>query len=90
VPLPLLFGAMPVVSDGFLDAEVAAGRGVPGPPGLLWAYASELDRIKEVARNAANVFIGSSFNREVEGKLRRRPYVPTVAKADLPTDGTSD
>jgi hypothetical protein len=72
---------MPVVSEGFLEAEVAAGRGVPGPPGMLWAYASELDRAKIVARKAAEIFIGSSFDREVEGKLRRRPYVTTVAKA---------
>jgi hypothetical protein len=36
VPLPLLFGAIPVVSEEpFELAELAAGRGVPGPPGLL-------------------------------------------------------
>jgi hypothetical protein len=34
VPLPLRFGAIPVVSC-FLLAEVDAGRGVPGPPGSL-------------------------------------------------------
>ena len=36
VPLPLLFGAIPVVSEEpFELAELAAGRGVPGPPGVL-------------------------------------------------------
>jgi hypothetical protein len=31
-----LFGVIPVVSLGKLD-ELAAGRGIPGPPGSLWA-----------------------------------------------------
>jgi hypothetical protein len=57
VPLPLLFGAMPVVSVDPLDAEFAAGRGVPGPPALLCAYASELDRTKAVAKKTAESFI---------------------------------
>jgi hypothetical protein len=57
VPLPLLFGAMPVVSAGPLDAELAAGRGVPGPPALLCAYTSEPDRAKAVAKKTAESFI---------------------------------
>lgn len=56
VPLPLLFGAMPVVSLA-LEAELAAGRGVPGFPALLWAYAKEPDKTKAVAKNIEESFM---------------------------------
>jgi hypothetical protein len=49
VPLPLLFGAMPVVSC-FEFAELAAGRGVSGLPGLLCANASGPDDISAVIK----------------------------------------
>jgi len=55
VPLPLRLGAMPVVSC-FLFAELAAGRGVPGPPGSLWANADGPD-----STNAAATAIVVSF-----------------------------
>ena len=58
VPLPLLFGAMPVVSCCEL-AELAAGLGVSVPPGLLCAKASGPDNISAVAR--ASVVSAVSF-----------------------------
>jgi hypothetical protein len=63
VPLPLLFGAIPVVSEEpFELAELAAGRGVPGPPGLLCANASEPDTRKAVTTMIALSFMcGTSF-----------------------------
>jgi hypothetical protein len=57
VPLPLLFGAMPVVSC-FEFAELAAGRGVSGLPGLLCANASGPDSITAVAKVIAASFMG--------------------------------
>lgn len=54
VPLPLLSGAMPVVSLGGF-AELAAGRGAPGPPALLWAYAN----VPETASVTANAIVVS-------------------------------
>ena len=57
VPLPLLFGAIPVVSDEpFELAELAAGRGVPRLPGLLWANASGPD-----TRKTTDVVTAASF-----------------------------
>ena len=56
VPLPLLFGAMPDVSLA-LEAELAAGRGVPGFPALLWAYAKEPDKTKAVTKNIEESFM---------------------------------
>jgi hypothetical protein len=72
VPLPLLFGAMPLVSDD-LEAELAAGRGVPGPPGLLCAYASEPDMAKAAARKAAESFIAEFLLSRGQGKTARGP-----------------
>jgi hypothetical protein len=58
-PLPLRFGAMPVVSR-FLLAEVAAERGVPGPPGSLWAKAIGPDNTNAVV-TAIVVSLMSNF-----------------------------
>jgi hypothetical protein len=60
VPLPLLFGAIPVVSLDEFD-ELAAGRGVPGPPGLLWAYASVPERANATAMASVVGFMTNPF-----------------------------
>jgi hypothetical protein len=80
VPLPLLFGAMPVVSC-FALAELAAGRGVPGPPGLLCANASGVDSMNAIARLIAVSFMGEfPFADAIEGNLRKPPMFPVGSR----------
>jgi hypothetical protein len=83
VPLPLLFGAMPVVSEEpFELAELAAGRGVPGPPGLLWANVSGPDtRRTTTVVTAASFIVGHPLKKLTDAKLQRRRSVPT---SDIP------
>lgn len=70
VPLPLLFGAIPVVSAELLEAELAAGRGVPGPPGLLWANASGLETRKAaiVTAKTVGLMVGLQIQKTSPGK----------------------
>jgi hypothetical protein len=83
VPLPLLFGAMPVVSC-FAFAELAAGRGVPGPPGLLCANASGADSMNAMAKVIAVSFMGEfPFADAVEGN-RREPLMFPAADRRAP------
>jgi hypothetical protein len=59
VPLPLLLGDIPVVSlEEF--AELAAGRGVSGLPGLLWAYANVPERANVAASAIVVIFMAKS------------------------------
>jgi hypothetical protein len=72
VPLPLLFGAIPVVSEEpFELAELAAGRGVPGPPGLLWANASGPDTRRTTAIvTAASFMVGLPLQNLTEANCK--------------------
>jgi hypothetical protein len=71
VPLPLLSGAMPVVSLGFFElAESAAGRGVPGLPALLWAYAMAPDITNAVVKAIAVIFMAKQASAGIRGSIK--------------------
>lgn len=78
VPLPLLFGAMPVVSLGLFElAEFAAGRGVPGPPASLWAYASGPDIKNAAVKAIAVIFMAEQASTGVTvAQPKTPPLVP--------------
>jgi hypothetical protein len=60
VPLPLLFGAIPVVSCD-LVAELAAGRGLSDDPALLCAKAGAAESAKAIKTGSVTVFMMLSF-----------------------------
>jgi hypothetical protein len=76
VPLPLLLGAMPVVSC-LAFSELAAGRGVPGAPALLCPYATGADNMNAVAKVALTravvvILMAYSFSADTKEIAERR------------------
>jgi hypothetical protein len=82
VPLPLLLGAMPVVSC-LAFSELAAGRGVPGVPALLCPYATGADNMNAVAKVALTravvvILMAYSFPK-IQRKLPNAADVPRAS-----------